>query len=82
MVYDLDADEEAEDLYLSVLFPATRSFEGRRFRSVSYSECGDEMRPIAKSEPVFIFRRAPPNNGVESGSRSPPRRSRGVLRRS
>ena len=43
-----------ETVYLSVLFPGTRSFEGRRFRSVSCSQRGDEMRPIAKSEPVSI----------------------------
>ena len=42
-----------ETVYLSVLFPGTRSFEGRRFRSVSCSQRGDEMSPIAKSEPVF-----------------------------
>jgi hypothetical protein len=52
-----------ETVYLSVLFPGTRSFEGRRFRSVSCSQRGDEMRPIAKSEPVSIFWRAPPNSG-------------------
>jgi hypothetical protein len=40
-------------VFFSVLFPATRSFEGRRFRSVSCSQRGDEMSPIAKSEPVF-----------------------------
>ena len=49
--------------YLSVLFPGTRSFEGRRCCSVSCSQRGDEMRPIAKSEPVSIFWRAPPNSG-------------------
>ena len=38
-----------ETVYLSVLFRGTRSFEGRRFRSVSCSQRGDEMRPIAKS---------------------------------
>jgi hypothetical protein len=50
-------------VFFSVLFPATRLFEGRRFRSVSCSQRGDEMRPIAKSEPVSIFWRAPPNSG-------------------
>src|ERR1700731_4862582 len=40
-------------VFFSVLFPATRSFEGRRFRSVSCSQRGDEMSPIAKSETVF-----------------------------
>lgn len=50
-------------VFFSVLFPATRSFEGRRCCSVSCSQRGDEMRPIAKSEPVSIFWRAPPNSG-------------------
>jgi hypothetical protein len=35
-----------ETVYLSVLFPGTRSFEGPRFRSVSCSQRGDGMRPI------------------------------------
>jgi hypothetical protein len=37
-----------ETVYLSVLFPGTRSLEGRRFRSVSCSQRGEEVRPIAK----------------------------------
>ena len=52
-----------ETVYLSVLFPGIPSFEGRRFNSVSYSQRNDEMRPIAKSYPVSIFWRAPPNSG-------------------
>ena len=56
-----------ETVYLSVLFPGTRSFEGRRCCSVSCSQRGDEMRPIAKSEPVSIFWRAPPNSGSFRG---------------
>ena len=52
-----------ETVYLSVLFPGTRSFEGLRCCSVSCSQRGDEMRPIAKTEPVSIFWRAPPNSG-------------------
>jgi hypothetical protein len=40
-------------VFFFVLFPATRSFERRRFRSVSCSQRGDEMSRIAKSEPVF-----------------------------
>ena len=40
-------------VFFSVLFPETRSFEGRCFRSVSRCQSGDEMSPIAKSEPVF-----------------------------
>ncbi len=38
-----------ETVYLSVLFPGTRSFEGQRRCSVSCSQRGDEMRPVAKS---------------------------------
>ena len=34
-----------ETVYLSVLFPGTRSFEGQRRCSVSCSQRGDEMRP-------------------------------------
>jgi hypothetical protein len=54
-------------VFFSVLFPGTRSFEGRRCCSVSCSERGDEMRPIAKSGPVSIFWRPPPNSGSVLG---------------